>query len=213
MCLFSITCGTQFKMSSKANKGKKKKKLFSNWTQLLAVIKCSLVPQQWNKSLKTYISNEVVSSNDSKINGLSCSLLCLLLLLICFIGISNFLIIKIFLTSGLMTKLVSELWRHHWKLAWVSTICHETKQASLSNLYNINNSMPHFYTCVGGAQYCRFDRFSHQRRRLRSNNVLIHLVRCAAWPCKTRRAFKRESTAIRPIARPNRCSAVTLHNT
>lgn len=55
-----------------------------------------------------------------------------------------------------MTKLVSEHWRHHWKLASVSTICHETKQASLSNLYNINNSMPHFYTCAGGAQYCRF---------------------------------------------------------
>ena len=46
----------------------------------------------------------MVSPNDSKINGLSCNLLCLLLLLICFIGLSNFLIMKIFLISALMTK-------------------------------------------------------------------------------------------------------------
>lgn len=77
---------------------------------------------------------------------------------ICFFLIFFFLlIIKIFLTSGTRDRagVSASLEAHHWKLAWVSTICHETKQASLSNLYNINNSMPHFYTCAGGPQYCR----------------------------------------------------------
>jgi len=92
--------------------------------QASSITKSSLVPQKLNKSLKSEIANEVVSPNGSKINGLSCSLLCLLLFLICFIGIPNFLIIKIFLTSGLMTKLVSAL-RPRWQLAGGSTICHE----------------------------------------------------------------------------------------
>lgn len=153
----------------------------------------------------------MVISNNPEISGLSCNLLCLLLLLICFIGIFNFLIIKIFLTSGLMTKLVSEHWRHHWKLAWVPTICHETKQASLSNLCTLNNSMPHFYTCVGGPQCCRFDRFSNQHRHLRAKHASLHLVWRAAWPCTGDGLSKEIHT--RPIARPNRCSAETLHNT
>jgi len=156
--------------------------------------------------------NEVVSPNDSKINSLSCNLLCLLRLLICFIGIFNFLIIKIFLTRAAMTKLVSERWRLHRKLAWVSTICHETKQASLSNLSNINNSMPHFYTCVGGSQCCRFWPF------LKPSIVLCGLTiaqftwsRALRGPVQAT-GIQREST-IRPMARPNRCSAETLHNT
>lgn len=34
----------------------------------------------------------------------------------------------------------------HCKLAWAFAICQNPKQASLSNLFNINISMLHFYT-------------------------------------------------------------------
>lgn len=142
---------------------------------------------------------------------------------ICFFLIFFFLlIIKIFLTSGTRDRagVSASLEAHHWKLAWVSTICHETKQASLSNLYNINNSMPHFDTCAGGPQYCRgfwgggvwpfFVIFGSLIV------FLIHLVRCrrlrGTWENATG-LLAGKSTAIRPIARANRCSAVTLHNT
>lgn len=103
--------------------------------------------------------------NDSEMNGLSqqppslvyCCPWFALLAYLFFFNFFFLLIIKIFLTSGTRDRagVSASLEAHHWKLAWVSTICHETKQASLSNLYNINNSMPHFYTCAGGPQYCR----------------------------------------------------------
>lgn len=103
--------------------------------------------------------------NDSEMNGLSqqppslvyCCPWFALLAYLFFFYFFFLLIIKIFLTSGTRDRagVSASLEAHHWKLAWVSTICHETKQASLSNLYNINNSMPHFYTCAGGPQYCR----------------------------------------------------------
>ena len=161
--------------------------------------------------------NEVVSPNDCKTNSLPRKLLCLLLILICFIGIFNFLIIKISLTSGAVTKLVSEQWRLHQKLAWVSTICHETKQASLSNLCNINNSMPHFYTYVGGSQCCccffsLFPQKKEEKKRKPTRASPVWLKASLTW--RSVDGFHpRRITAVRPSARLNRCSAETLHNT
>lgn len=126
----------------------------------------------------------MVSPNDSKMNGSSCSLSLFIAapdLLYWHFSFTNYQNISHEL--GLVTE---QSRRHHWKAAWASTICHETKQASLSNLCNINNSMPHFCTHAGGGQYYTVS----PTNRRGCDCVLIQPVQPAASTCRRAGAFK-----------------------